>query len=246
MRDLSMNTIKITDKKNVLMIAHRGMSGLEQENTNVAYVAAGNRTYYGIETDVHKTADGKFVLMHDANTLRTTGDDIEIGKATYQTLRSMLVKDKDGSRNRTDLRIPCIEEYIGTCKHYEKVAVLELKDDFTAEDIDEICKIIESMDYMNNTVFISFKFNNLVLVRERISEQPVQFLVWEKIDDELLEKLVAHKMDLDAKYDLYTKENIQKCHDMGIKVNAWTVDKLEDAERLIEYGIDFITTNILE
>ena len=52
-----MNTIKF-DKKNVKVIAHRGVSGLERENTCASFVAAGNRSYYGIETDIHKTMDG--------------------------------------------------------------------------------------------------------------------------------------------------------------------------------------------
>lgn len=240
------NTIKIENKNGTLIIAHRGLSGLEQENTNAAFIAAGNRSYFGIETDVHKTADGKFVLMHDANTLRTTGDDIEINKATYETLRNIRVLQKDGMRSRTDLRIPSLEEYIGICKHYEKYAILELKDEFTAEDIDAICKIIEADDYMEKTVFISFKFNNMVLVKERNPEQTVQFLSWEPVDDERIEELVKYKMDLDAHSRLFTKEFIDKCHSKGIKLNAWTVDDLETAERLIKDGIDFITTNILE
>ncbi|MFQ7076813.1 MAG: glycerophosphodiester phosphodiesterase family protein [Christensenellaceae bacterium] len=56
-----MNTVKI-DKKNCRMIAHRGVSGLEKENTCAAFVAAGVKTYYGIETDVHVTADGEYLF----------------------------------------------------------------------------------------------------------------------------------------------------------------------------------------
>lgn len=44
-------------KNSVKVIAHRGLSGIERENTNAAFVAAGNRSYYGIETDVRRTAD---------------------------------------------------------------------------------------------------------------------------------------------------------------------------------------------
>ena len=51
------NTEKV-NLANVQMIAHRGVSGLERENTNAAFIAAGNRSYYGIETDVHRTKDG--------------------------------------------------------------------------------------------------------------------------------------------------------------------------------------------
>lgn len=42
-----MNTIKINSKA-TKVIAHRGMSGIERENTAAAFVAAGNRGYFGI------------------------------------------------------------------------------------------------------------------------------------------------------------------------------------------------------
>ena len=56
-----METLKI-EKNNVKMIAHRGLSGLEKENTAVAFVAAGNKSFYGIETDIHLTKDNVFVV----------------------------------------------------------------------------------------------------------------------------------------------------------------------------------------
>ena len=57
-----MDTIHLKQEGKPLMIAHRGVSGLEKENTMPAFVAAGNRSYYGIETDIHKTADGTKTL----------------------------------------------------------------------------------------------------------------------------------------------------------------------------------------
>ena len=45
-----METLKLENNK-TKMIAHRGLSGLEKENTAVAFIAAGNKSYYGIETD---------------------------------------------------------------------------------------------------------------------------------------------------------------------------------------------------
>ena len=52
-----MDTIKIRAGA-CKMVAHRGVSGLEKENTMAAFVAAGNRSYYGIATDIHRTLDG--------------------------------------------------------------------------------------------------------------------------------------------------------------------------------------------
>ena len=43
-----------------------------------------------------------------------------------------------------------------------------------------------------------------------------------------------------------TKEILDLCHENGIKVNVWTVDNKERAEELAAWGVDMITTNILE
>ena len=240
------NTIKLEDKGHTLIIAHRGLCGLEPENTNAAFIAAGNRSYYGIEADVHKTADGKYVIMHDANTLRMSGDDIEIAKATYETLRSLRLKQKDGVRGRTDLRIPSLEEYLGICKYYGKKAILELKDDFTAEDVDEICRTVEQLAYMEGTVFISFKLNNLLLLKERNPDQSAQYLVEKDIDDALIQEMADRKMGIDAFQYKFTEEIIRKCRTAGVETNAWTVNNPDMARKLMDWGIDYITTNILE
>ena len=55
-----------------------------------------------------------------------------------------------------------------------------------------------------------------------------------------------YNLDLDIHYKSLNKEFIQKVHQKGIKVNCWTVDIKEDAEALIEMGVDMITSNILE
>lgn len=241
-----MNTVKLENKGHTLMIAHRGVSGLEPENTNAAFVAAGNRSYYGIEADVHKTADGKFVIMHDGNTLRMSGDDIEISKATYETLRGLRLKQKDGKRGRTDLRIPSMEEYLEICKYYGKKAILELKDAFTPEDIDEIIRIGEALQYMEHIVFISFKLDNLLLLKERRPEQTVQYLVDYDMDEALIQELADRKMGIDARYSRFTEEILLSCRQKGVETNAWTVDDPEEARKLINWGIDYITSNILE
>lgn len=240
------NTIKLESKGHTQMIAHRGVCGLEPENTHAAFVAAGNRSFYGIEADVHKTADGKFIIMHDGNTLRMSGDDIEIAKATYETLRNLRLKQKDGKRGRTDLRIPSMEEYLEICKYYGKKAILELKDEFTAEDIEEIIRVGEALAYMEHIVFISFKMKNLLLLRERRPEQTVQYLVDYDIDDALLQELADRNMGLDMRDERYTEEILRKCREKGVETNAWTVNDPDMARKLIDWGINYITSNILE
>ena len=67
-----MNTVKIKNLS-TKMVAHRGLSDIEPENTNASFIAAGNRSYFGIETDIHRTKDGHFVVCHDDNLKRIAG-----------------------------------------------------------------------------------------------------------------------------------------------------------------------------
>ena len=114
-----MDTVKIK-RGNTKMVAHRGVSGLELENTCAAFVAAGNRSYVGVETDVHVTADGKFIIIHDDDTGRVAVESMVVEQTDYETLRNLQLKQKDGML-RTDLRLPSLEEYLSICKHYDKV-----------------------------------------------------------------------------------------------------------------------------
>lgn len=239
-----MNTIKF-DAKSTKVIAHRGLSGIEKENTNAAFIAAGNRSYYGIETDVHRTLDGKFVCFHDDTTGRVAIDNMVIEETTFDTLRKLLLTDTDGIKGREDLKIPTLKEYIATCKRYEKIAVLELKNEFEKDDIARICDEIIELNYLDNVIFISFAFNNLVKLREIYPEQKVQFLV-DEYTDELPSLLKEHNFDLDIHYKALTKERIELLHNYSIEVNCWTCDDKSTGEELSSWNIDYITSNILE
>ena len=239
-----MDSIKI-NSLNTKMVAHRGLSGIEKENTNAAFIAAGNRSYYGIETDVHKTVDGRFVAFHDDTTGRVAIDDMVIEKSTFDTLRRLLLTDTDGKKGREDLHIPTLLEYINTCKRYDKIAVLELKNEFEKDEIKAICEEIESVGYLDRVIFISFAFNNLVKLREWYPEQPAQFLA-DRYEEDYPALLSAHRFDLDIRYTELNEERIKALHDKGVKVNCWTCDDKAFAEQLCAYGIDFITSNILE
>ena len=242
-----MNTIKI-DKQgtNVKMIAHRGLSGLERENTCAAFVAAGNRqTYWGIETDIHCTADGKYVIIHDDTTTRVSGVEMTVEETDFDTLRSLRLLDKEREGTRWDLVLPTLEEYISICKKYGKIAVLELKNPMPEAAIVEIISAVEQMEYADKMVVISFSFDNMVYLRKNFPDQNAQFLLvgW---DDAWLPKLQEYSLGLDIKHTAITAQLVEKIHGIGQEINCWTVDAPEDAARVIECGVDYITTNILE
>ena len=239
-----MNTIKIS-KSNTKLIAHRGASALETENTVAAFLAAANRSYFGIETDVHRTKDGKYVVIHDDTTKRVSGIDFCVEDTDFETLRALTLYDTDCKTKRKDLFIPTLEEYIEICKKYEKTAVLELKNLFKSDDISKIVKIIEDLKYLENVIFISFYFENLKIVRSLKKNQKIQFLTSE-FNHEILEQLTKYNCDLDIRYTSVTKDIVKRIHKNNLKINCWTCDKESKAKKLIKMDVDFITTNCLE
>ncbi len=240
-----MNTIKI-EKGNALMVAHRGVSGLETENTNAAFIAAGNRTYWGVETDVHPTADGKMVLIHDKTTKRVSEVEVNVEESRAEDLHSVQLWDVYADKApRSDLRLPFLNEYVRICKKYEKVCVLELKDQFSEEDVVRLLEVVRAEDYAEGMVYITFHAQNLVYLRRHEPDCTVQYLS-SKMTDEVLALAKENGYDLDIRWDAITEDWVKQIKAAGIKLNVWTVDDKELAEKLISWGVDIITTNILE
>ena len=241
-----MDTVRIPVPETTRIVAHRGLSGLETENTTAAFLAAGNRAGIdGIETDIRRTADGQFVLFHDDTSLRLSGDEFSIGGCTLETLRAVSLRDRCTGRKRPDLRIATPEEYIGICKKYGKFCYAELKDDFAAAEIRRIVELFEKEDYLDHTVFLSFFYGGCLKLRTMLPQQKIQFLT-EDVSDELIDHLQKDRLDIDILHTRLTEERVQAMHRAGITVNVWVADNADDARRLIRWGVDAITTNLLE
>ena len=241
-----MDTLHLSGPK-PRMIAHRGLSGIEMENTCSAFVAAGNRSYFGIETDVHVTADGDYIIIHDDNTKRVALDALAVEESTFETLRSLRLLDKDGKRGRRDLCLPSLREYVQICRKYEKVSVLELKRPMPEEHIDRIIAIVGEEGWLENTIFISFALSNMIHVRQALPGQRAQYLIEGEHDwQEVLDTLARYDLGLDIDRRLLTEQMVRDVHRLGKELNVWTVNTLEEAQRLAQWGVDYITTNIIE
>ncbi len=254
------DTIKL-NKQNTLMIAHAGLEGFETPNTLAGTVAAGNRSYWGIEVDLQVTKDKEIVLIHDDNLLESVGVDVKVSEHTWAELLQYTRYDRreffgmeeygivdEKEITRSDLRISSFGEYIRICKKYGKVAVPEIKGRFSPEEIEIMLDVARKQDYLDHVVFISFGWENLAEIRRREPGQTVQFLTHGGMDtsDEFLDRVAAAGFDLDVHLSNVTEDLVKRCHARGIKLNVWTVDFLSDAEKYVEWGVDYITSHILE
>ena len=226
------------------MVAHRGVSGLEIENTCPAFVVAAVKSYYGIETDVHVTRDGKFIICHDDNIKRVTGVDMEIEQSDYDDLKKIPVREEDLS-TRSDLVLPDLVDYIRICRKYDKVAVLELKNTMDVKHIINLVNCIKELEWLEKTTFISFSKENVINLKQLYPNLQVLFLT-DQATKETFEFLKKYQLGLDIYYQALTIEYVNLLHANNILVYCWTVDDPGDAERLSAMGVDAITTNILE
>ncbi len=255
-----MDTIKI-QKNKTLLIAHAGLMGMESSNTNAGFIAAGNRSYYGVETDVRVTGDKQIAVLHDPTTAGISPVELTVAESTLAELQSIPLYDRPffygmekygvmpmQNALRSDLHIPSLGEYIHLCKKYGKVCVLELKSEMTADDIANILSQYKDHDYTDNVIYISFNRETLKEVRRQSANAGIQLLTGENqiFTDEFLDGVAADGFDLDIHVFTVTKELVERIHERGIRVNVWTCDWPERAAQLVEWGVDQITTNILE
>ncbi|WP_369044120.1 glycerophosphodiester phosphodiesterase [Streptomyces sp. Midd1] len=89
---------------NFLTIGHRGVMGVEPENTLRSFTAAQNAGLDLIELDLHLSKDGALVVMHDADVDRTTDGSGPIAEKTLAELHAL-----DAGHGE---RVPVFEEVL--------------------------------------------------------------------------------------------------------------------------------------
>ena len=106
---------------------------------------------------------------------------------------------------------------------------------------------IKEIDYLKNMIFISFDEENCINLKKLCPENDVQLLIFkEGVTEKLIKTLRDNNLNLDIYYKNLTKENVKLLHKNGIEVKCWTCDNKDDDEMLVSFGVDYITTNILE
>lgn len=239
-----MDTIKI-NRGNTKIIAHRGVSGIETENTCAAFVAAGCRSYFGIETDVRQTADGEFILLHDDTTQRCAGENLTPEACTLKTLQCLRLLDNVDGRPRSDLRIPALADYLRICKRYEKIGVLEFKGDFSEKAMAKLLAEVEAEYAIEQMIFISFSIQSLLVLRALCPQANAQFLAIEA-SEENISLVKKHRLGLDVYFPALNEPLVKRLLNEEIPLNCWTVDDPDVAQKLISWGVPYITSNILE
>lgn len=106
--------LRSKDNGKVFVAAHRGDWKYAPENS---LEGLRNAIFFGadiIETDVRQTADGHFIVMHDASVDRTTNGTGAISEMTLADIRKLRLKTNWGQS--TPFKVPTLEEYLSEAR----------------------------------------------------------------------------------------------------------------------------------
>ncbi|MBQ9980659.1 MAG: hypothetical protein IJP23_06335 [Oscillospiraceae bacterium] len=233
-----------TTQADVNLIAHRGYSAIAPENTAPAFMAAGEAGFWGVECDVYRTADGKWVTFHDPVTYRMAGGVKILKLAKYENLASMTMKRGQHVEEYPGTGICTFEEYLDICSRYGVTAVIELKSKGQTEHYGEIVDMVQQAGVQAR--YISFQLENLQAIRA-LTDAPCGYLVRRITEEDIQNALALGNCGLDFKgaHEKNTDRVITHAKEMGLSLGAWTINSTAQLERLAALGVERITTDAI-
>ncbi|ELZ53734.1 glycerophosphoryl diester phosphodiesterase [Halorubrum hochstenium ATCC 700873] len=215
-----------TDADDVTLIGHRACAGQYPENT-VAAIERAVPHVDAVEIDVRRCASGELVVFHDEELDRLTEGGGRVADAEWDELRELTVLDSGEAIPRLDEALRAVPA--GTAVN------VEIKERGLAGDA------LDAADEADAEVlFSSFLPDALAALRDRDPAADRALLV----ADGDPEALVAAATDLGCvgihpPTDLVTEPGfVEAAHEAGLAVNAWTAADRDDAERLLDAGVD--------
>lgn len=218
--------------------AHRGASATAPENTLAAFRAAEAAGAAGIELDVHLSADGVPVVIHDETVERTTDGR---GPVAALTLGQLLQLDA-GSWFAPEFAgeaLPTLEEVLEWVAGRLRLN-LEIKAEAAAVAVLELLRRYPQV----RVLVSSFDHGLLERLRARCAELPLGFLS----DSPFWRRAVARAARCGAtsfhpRRDRLTRPLLAACRRQGLAVFPWTVDAPPEAAALRRLGVEGLFTN---
>jgi len=237
-----------------LNVAHRGASYLAPENTLIAYRIAISAGADGAECDVYTTGDGVAILSHDKSTKRTMGGvDKDITKIGWTDIQALDAGAWKGKQFKGE-PVPTLEAYLELLKGTNCHPVIEIKMDGIEQPV---LDVIRKPGMVDVTTIIAFSPEVVKTVRKLEPNICVAFLYSENFKDKgtpeenadrLTEFLLNRCKDLDTKvldlnHDILSETLVKRLQGAGIHVWCWTVNDAARMNRLLDWGVESITTD---
>ena len=220
----------------MLKIGHRGAKGYEPENTFVSFQKALDMQVDGIELDVHLSADGEIIVIHDESIDRTTN-----GKGFVNTLS---LRELNAFRIDGKSEIPTLQEVFDLINQ-DCFINIELK---SYEATDKVVSLIEKYVTKKGWKYdrflvSSFDWNALQQVAFLNDKIPIGVLTETDLELALAFAKFIQAKSIHPHFHLLTKENTAQMQEKGLQVFPWTINELEDIQKIKTFNVNGIITD---
>jgi len=213
------------------VIGHRGIAGLEPENTLRSFRRAVDLGVDYVECDVRPTSDGRLVLMHDGTVDRTTGGTGRVADQAFEAVRAL-----DAGQGE---RVPTLGELLGLIAGRCKVHI-ELKGEGI---LDEVLRQVEARGLLDDVVLTSGDTARLAALRERNSEVAIEHIFADPPPDAIPRALSVRAQRVSMHHHHATADYLGAAHAAGLEVIAWPPNTVPEMQAMIELGVDLICTD---
>ena len=210
------------------VIAHRGASGYEYENSRAAFRRAIALDADGVELDVHATRDGAIVVHHDAEL------------PGHGPIPLLSLEDVRQARLRNGETVPLLSEVLEILGARE--TWIEVKSLTGAHD-GELLRAIANGPAPAACAVHSF--DHRIIRRLHAVAPPVRLgvLLSAYVLDPVRVMRDAGASCLWQEAELIDEELVNRVHAAGGEVIAWTVDEAGALDRLTRLGVDGLCGN---
>jgi glycerophosphoryl diester phosphodiesterase len=235
-----------------LVAAHRGGALLWPENSLLAYRNALALGVDLLETDVHLTADGEVVIVHDATLERTTTAQGPVRDVRLADLRGVRLRDAQGAV--TTEPVPTLRELLDLLRPSTARLLLELKAGPNRQPYpgieEKVLARVREAGLHDRVAIMAFDDETLRRVRALDPRMRTVLLVSRARAERVAVArevvglvTAAGAADLGIDHRALSAEIVAAARAARVRVAAWTVNEEADIRRVIGLGVDIVISD---
>ncbi|MCN9242771.1 glycerophosphodiester phosphodiesterase [Streptomyces sp. RY43-2] len=218
--------------RTVTAVAHRGDPYLHRENTLDSLRSALGRGADAVEIDVRLTRDGVAVLLHDETLKRLWGHDRPLTSLTSDEVRGL-----------TGGRVPTLADALAATDGSR--VMIDLPGGPSARAVRRIVDTVRQCGAAER-VYYCAGARTMLAVRAADAAAEIA-LTWTSLARPRPAVLEAVRPRwLNYRFGLVDRELAERVHRDGCLLSVWTPDTRRSMRRLLDLGVDSITTNRIE
>ncbi|MDO5729427.1 MAG: glycerophosphoryl diester phosphodiesterase [Actinomycetaceae bacterium] len=239
------------------VVGHRGMSSLAPENTMASFAACIDHGVTSFEFDVDIMGDGTLIVIHDNTLDRTTTGSGSYYDKSFSDLRALDAGQWFSSTYRFE-RVPELASVIELMNRANLDSNLEIKPceggtELRQSLVEGVAVSLRELDAERAIIVSSFDMELLAGMKEVAPHIPRACLfAWDDSPlDEQVDAWIEQATTLSAtaihpQNKELTRTHVERMTESGFKVNVWTVNDLNRAAELGQWGVNSVISDIAQ